>query len=397
MDKRRLQSGAGNCGFEMDRLVGKQPGAAFDFRVAAVAAVVHRAPIATPVRTSFGTMRDRPAVFLRVTDEAGRHGYGEVWCNFPTVAAEHRARLALEVVGPLLQALPPQPDGQIYAQLMDRLHVLAIQSGEWGPLRQVNAGFDAALHDLAARRARIPLYRFLGGRAASPRIGAYASGIGPETPHATARAAAKAGHTAFKVKVGFGRDTDLASLEAMRGAIGVDGTLMADANQGWTIDEAMARSAEYAAFDLAWLEEPLRADRPSEEWRRLASAAPMPLAAGENVNELADFETMMTAGIAGYIQPDLAKWGGISGCLEVARRARRHGVTYCPHFLGGGVGLVASAHLLAAQAGGGLLEMDVNPNPLRDELVRAVLPLEDGHIVLGDEPGLGFDPDHLFE
>ena len=369
---------------------------AFDFKVHAFAVAVHRAPVATPVRTSFGVMRDRPAVFLRVTDEAGRHGYGEVWCNFPTVAADHRARLALEVVGPLLQTLPPQADGRVYAALMERLHVLAIQSGEWGPLRQVSAGFDAAVHDLAARRAGLPLYSFLGGEAARPRIAAYASGIGPETPAATARAAAAAGHAAFKVKVGFGRDTDLASLEAMRGAIGAGAALMADANQGWALDEALAASAEYAAFGLRWLEEPLRADRPLEEWQRLASGAAFPLAAGENVNETADFEAAMAAGVVGYIQPDLAKWGGVSGCLDVARRALRHGVTYCPHFLGGGVGLVASAHVLAAQGGDGLLEMDVNPNPLRDGLTAALLAVEDGGIALSGEPGLGFAPDHLF-
>jgi L-alanine-DL-glutamate epimerase-like enolase superfamily enzyme len=371
-------------------------GSAFDFKVRTFAVAVHRAPISTPVKTSFGVMKDRPAVFLRVTDEAGRHGYGEVWCNFPTVAAEHRARLAQEVVGPLLQVLPPHADGQIYARLMERLHVLALQSGEWGPLRQVSAGFDAAIHDLAARRAGVPLYRFLGGEDAQSRISAYASGIGPETPHATASAAAAAGHAAFKVKVGFGRETDLASLKAMRDAIGTDGTLMADANQGWALDEALARSDEYAAFDLRWLEEPLRADRPLEEWLRLASRAAFPLAAGENVNALADFEAMMAAGVVGYIQPDLAKWGGISGCLDVARRALRHGIAYCPHFLGGGVGVVTSAHVLAAQGGDGLLEMDVNPNPLRDDLILPLLAVKDGEITLADEPGLGASPDHLF-
>jgi len=370
---------------------------AFDFRIRAFAVAVRRTPVATPVRTSFGVMRDRPAVFLRVTDEAGRHGYGEVWCNFPTVAAEHRARLAGEVVGPLLADLQPQADGEVYARLMERLHVLAIQSGEWGPLRQVSAGFDAAVHDLAARRAGLPLYRFLGGEAARPRIAAYASGIGPETPAATARAAARAGHRAFKVKVGFGRQTDLASLEAMRDAIGPDATLMGDANQGWTIEDALALGSEYAAFGLAWLEEPLRADRPVEEWCRLASGLPFPLAAGENINALADFEAMMEAGAVGYVQPDLAKWGGVSGCLDVARRARRRGLVYCPHFLGAGVGLVASAHVLAAQGGDGLLEMDVNPNPLRDDLTAALLAVEDGTVTLRDEPGLGLTPDHLFD
>lgn len=368
----------------------------FDFRIRTFAVSVHRAPIAIPVRTSFGTMRDRPAVFLRVTDEAGLHGYGEVWCNFPTVAAEHRLRLAQEVVGPLLLEMAPFADGRVFARLMRRLHVLAVQSGEWGPLRQVSAGFDAAVHDLAARRAGVPLYRLLGGDAANPDIAAYASGIGPETPGETARRAAVAGHVAFKVKVGFGRNTDLASLDAMREAIPSGATLMADVNQGWTLDEALARSGDLAPYDLAWLEEPLRADRPLDEWKALSAHAPFPLAAGENINDEADFDAMMADRTIGFVQPDLAKWGGVSGCLDVAHRALPLGVTYCPHFLGGGVGLVASAHVLAAQGGGGLLEMDVNPNPLRDELTRGVLALSNGRITLGDAPGIGMCPDHLF-
>ena len=54
---------------------------------------VYRAPIETPVMTSFGTMRDRPAVLVRIEDGDGCFGWGEVWCNYPTCGAEHRARL----------------------------------------------------------------------------------------------------------------------------------------------------------------------------------------------------------------------------------------------------------------------------------------------------------------
>ena len=116
-----------------------------------------------PVRASFGMMRDRPAVYLRVTDTDGAEGFGEVWCNFPSVGAEHRARLAQEVIGPLLiESGELELDG-VFAHLMQRLHVMAVQSGEWGPFRQVAAGIDAACHDLAARKARLPLWRFLGG------------------------------------------------------------------------------------------------------------------------------------------------------------------------------------------------------------------------------------------
>jgi D-galactarolactone cycloisomerase len=132
-------------------------------KIAKVEARIVRTPIAVPVRSSFGMMRDRPAVYLRVTDTDGAHGFGEVWCNFPSVGAEHRGRLAQEVVGPILIESGERELQDVFAYLMRRLHVMAIQSGEWGPFRQVAAGTDAACHDLAARKARLPLWRFLGG------------------------------------------------------------------------------------------------------------------------------------------------------------------------------------------------------------------------------------------
>ena len=66
---------------------------------------------------------------------------------------------------------------------------------------------------------------------------------------------------------------------------------------------------------------------------------------------------------------------------------------YCPHYLGGGIGLMASAHLLAASGQDGLLEMDVNPNPLRTEALSGALTPQEGWVSLSDSPGLGFTPD----
>ncbi|MDN2564859.1 mandelate racemase/muconate lactonizing enzyme family protein [Aquibium sp. A9E412] len=363
--------------------------------VARVETALHRAPVAVPVRTSFGVMHDRPALFVRLTDTDGATGYGEIWCNFPSVGAEHRRNLAEQVVGPLLLAAGPQAPGGCFARLMERLAVLAIQSGEWGPLRHVAAGLDAALHDLAARRAGLPLFRLLAPEAA-PEIAAYASGIGPEDPARAAAGAQAAGHTAFKLKVGFGRDTDRAALRAIRAAIGPRARLMADANQGWEPAEARRLIADYAGFDLAWVEEPIRADRPLAEWAALAGAVPVPLAAGENVSTEADFDALIECRAVGYLQPDVAKWGGVSGCLAVARRAAAAGLVYCPHFLGGGLGLLASAHVLAAAGGDGLLEIDSNPNPLRESLAGPLLAVDRGRVRLAETPGIGIEPDHLF-
>ena len=65
-------------------------------------ALVFRGPVAVPVRTSFGTMHDRPAVLVRAEDAEGAVGWGEAWCNFPACGAEHRARLIESVLAPLV-------------------------------------------------------------------------------------------------------------------------------------------------------------------------------------------------------------------------------------------------------------------------------------------------------
>ncbi|MEW5837184.1 MAG: enolase C-terminal domain-like protein, partial [Pseudomonadota bacterium] len=69
------------------------------------------------------------------------------------------------------------------------------------------------------------------------------------------------------------------------------------------------------------------------------------------------------------------------------------GRRYCPHWLGGGLGLVASAHLLAAMGGDGMLEVDSNDNPMQKMMFGPVLTLSGGRVTLNDRPGLGVTPD----
>lgn len=61
-----------------------------------------RVPIDKPVQTSLGIMYDRPAVLVRVEDSEGAVGWGEIWCNFPGVGAEHRARVLESAIAPIL-------------------------------------------------------------------------------------------------------------------------------------------------------------------------------------------------------------------------------------------------------------------------------------------------------
>lgn len=363
------------------------------FRIAAVEAHAYRVPIEQPVVLSFGVIRDRPAVFVRVRGDDGSEGWGEVWCNHPSVGAEHRARLVTGVLAELCLGRDFASPREVFRHLTRATRILALQAGEAGPLAQAIAGIDMALWDMVARRAGLPLHRLFRDSdiAAVP---VYASGINPDSPERVALRMRDRGHVRFKLKVGFGARTDGDNLARMRQALGAGTAIMIDANQAWNLQQAVEMAARLAPLEPLWLEEPLPADAPLEAWRELAGRTGIPIAAGENLRGVAQFSEHIRAARLGFVQPDIAKWGGFSGCVEVGRLALAAGASLCPHWLGGGIGLAASMHLLAAVGGPGLIEVDVNPNPLRDRLVRN-LPsrVTEGSMALPDGAGLGVEPD----
>jgi D-galactarolactone cycloisomerase len=360
------------------------------FTIRNVQAFCYRYPLSTPVVTSFGRMLNRPAVFVRVEDGDGQIGWGEVWSNFPSVGAEHRARLVNEILAPAIVGRAVSEPSEIFEAVTQGTSVLALQSGEAGPFAQAIAGIDLAIWDLHARRSHVPLWKLLGGH--GPTIRVYASGINPTGSREIAEAAMARGHRALKLKIGFEPAADRANLASLRALVG-DGMLAADVNQGWTVERAIELAPTLAGFNLAWLEEPIRADRPWQEWRDLRKEARVPLAAGENIASHAGFVQVLGDDVLAVVQPDIAKWGGLSACAGIARNILKSGKTFCPHYLGGGIGLLASAHLLAGVGGDGLLEVDSNDNPLRDRFCGPVASITDGMVTLSEDAGLGIEPD----
>lgn len=361
--------------------------------LARVEAYVFRTPIREPVRTSFGIMTERAAVFIRAEDSDGAHGWGEVWCNFPNPSAEYRARLCVEIVASRALGKPVGNPAALWSEIDRALHVLRVQSDDPGGFSSAAAGLDLALHDLVARKQGLPLWNALGGNNGSP-VPVYASGINPgANAFETVERTRGEGHRAFKIKVGFGEETDLASLKSAAAQLRQGERLMIDANQAWDLDTACRMMPKLAEFGLGWIEEPLMADRPVSEWKQVAAAAPTALAAGENMRGAGQFQEAINSGLFGILQPDAAKWGGHSGCLPVARAALAGGRSFCPHYLGGGLGLLHSLHLLAAARGPGLLEVDANANPLREGVVSGVFKVRDGAVALPGGPGLGLEPD----
>ncbi|WP_149538909.1 mandelate racemase/muconate lactonizing enzyme family protein [Siccirubricoccus phaeus] len=362
-------------------------------RIIRAESFVCRAAIATPVVNAFGAMAERVAVFIRLTDADGVSGWGEIWANFPTISAEHRARLFDAFIAPRLLGRQIADPAGFWAETDRALHLWGLQAGEPGAFSAALAGADLALHDLLARRAGLPLWRWWGGTDGGP-VPAYASGLNPDAQAlAQVEEARAAGHRAFKIKIGFGEERDLATLRPVFAGLREGERVMVDINQGWELRRATRMVGVLGEFPLTWIEEPLAADRPAWEWAQVSGASRAPLAAGENLRGALEFHQALAGCHLGFVQPDCGKWGGASATLPVARAVVASGRAYCPHFLGGGVGQLASLHLLAAVRGPGLLEMDANPNPLRSLLTDQVLRLEAGRLALPEGPGLGLLPE----
>jgi L-alanine-DL-glutamate epimerase-like enolase superfamily enzyme len=355
-----------------------------------VSVEVFRYPVETPVATSFGVMRDRPAVFVRLEESGGAFGWGEIFANWPSVGAEHRARLLIEDISDHLLGQQFQLPSAAFHMLEEATHICALQSGEWGPFRQVIAGVDIAMHDLFARKLGLPARKMLNPQAAD-KVAAYASGIHVRDAMKTLVRCRELGFKRFKVKVGFDIDRDLAVVRDCLDLLKGDEVLMLDANQGWTKDQAIQFLHPLDGSGIAWIEEPIPADATWEDWYAVRAESPIPLAGGENIAGLNDFNQSIARSQFSFYQPDIAKWGGFTGCLQVAKNALGAGRTYCPHFLGGIVGLQASAELLAAVGGPGWLEVDVNRNPLRGDDGFLASRLDGGSWVLSANSGLGLE------
>ncbi|MEP3278214.1 MAG: mandelate racemase/muconate lactonizing enzyme family protein [Stappiaceae bacterium] len=358
--------------------------------IARIEAWAFRSPTKKPVATSFGVMHDRPAVLVRVEDGDGAFGWGEIWANWPAAGAEHRVHLLEMDVAQLVLGNRADTPAEFFHKLDTQTQIRAVQCGEVGPFAQVIAGLDIAVWDMAARRAGLPLRRLI--RADAPdSVPAYASGIqiaaaGDLMPHARAE-----GHQRFKLKVGFDIHADIAAVHEAVAELANHELIACDANQAWSLEQAQAFVTGVADAPLHWLEEPLPVFADLREWQNLAANTAIPLAGGENIIGETDFDHAIKVGALSVIQPDVAKWGGITACLAVAQNALANGRRYFPHFLGAGIGLAASAELLAGAGGDGLLEVDVNDNPLRSLFFDGCEPISDGSWTCNNGPGLGIN------
>lgn len=359
-------------------------------RVARARIRVLRAAAEGGIAMSFAPLTHRTCVLVELESDDGVVGYGESWVNYPPWAADERVATLRDGVLPLVLGRHASDVRGIQAELAAALDPLGRQWGAPGPVRQAISGVDIALWDLWGRTTGRSIAELAGGRVRE-EIGVYASSLGPSDVARQAAACRHAGHRAVKVKVGFGREHDERALLDARGVLG-DVTLYADANQAWSLEEAVDLAAMLREHGVAWLEEPVRGDR-VPDLERLHERSGMAIATGENVYGIEAFRALVESPGVAVVQPDLTKAGGVTEALEVCAMARRSGTTVNPHLYGGAVGYAATLQLAAHAAVVGTVEYDVRDNPLRDPLLREPPTPRDGVVALPSGPGLGVDLD----
>ena len=280
----------------------------------------------------------------------------------------------------------PRETLQLWMNMNDAVH----KAGNEGPANAALSIIDLALWDLKAKLAGQPLWRCLGAR--EGRVKAYASGLdyclSDEDLFAFYRRLAERGIDGGKLKVGLDLQADMRRLGIMREALSVasdDPVLMIDANEYWSAKQAVrcVRQME-ERFDIAWVEEPAR----RWDYAGLAQVARQvnaAVATGENLNSLAEFYALFANRAL-----DVANvtWGhsGVTGCRQIANMALAHGVKVSMMNCQANF----SAHLAAALPNHVGMEV---VDPGREHCLKWDSHIEDGHIVLGEAPGLGVEVD----
>lgn len=349
---------------------------------------VLESPLDDHVPMSFSRLRAR-RTFLVEVHAGGQVGVGESWVNYPDWAPAERLATTLDGVAPLILGQDAREPGAILDLLVAALEGVGRQWGAPGPIWQAISGIDIALWDLRGRLEQRPTAQLLG--LVHESVPVYASGVGPTRVHELTERALELGLGAVKAKIGFGEETDRATIAAIR-EVSSQVRIFADANRAWGMDEAAENARWLQDAGVEWLEEPLADDTP-EQFAALHRRSGIPLAGGENAYGLAELTAL--AGTEGLVQlqPDVAKSGGLTMLRRVAERIRDTDCVLSPHWYAGAIGLRASVAIACSVERSGWIELDVRPNPLRDELVTGGFPLREGRILAPTAIGLVGDLD----
>jgi L-alanine-DL-glutamate epimerase-like enolase superfamily enzyme len=320
-------------------------------------------------------------VTVRLRDSDGAEGTGYTYAVNSGGAAF--TALIEGYLGPLLVGRDADETERLWEDMWWKVHY----SGRGGHATSAISAIDIALWDLRARRAQLPLWRFLGGY--DPKVPVYAGGIDLDfTIEALLEQADRFQGEGFRaIKMKAGRPAlaeDVERVRRMREHLGDGFPLMVDANMKWSADQAIRAARAFEEFNLLWLEEPTIPDDVAGHVRVVREGR-TPVASGENMHTLYEFAAMITAGGLTYPEPDVTNCGGVTVFRKIGAVSEAHNLPLTSH----GAHDI-TVHLLAAAPNRTYMEVHgFSMDPYLAEPMVVV----DGFTVAPERPGLGLELD----
>lgn len=347
-----------------------------------VSAEYYRVPLAEPLRDArHGEHTDFELIVAKVQCTDGSGGMGYTYTGGRGGRAVHQ--VVTHDLGPALAGKPGGDTDELWESMNWHVHYV----GRGGVTGFAISAVDIALWDLRARLMGQPLWELLGGEGRPVRT--YAGLIdlhySLDQHLSFIERELASGHTGVKIKVGRDAlDQDVDRTQAVRELIGPGCELMLDANMAWDVKAAIEASSAFAEFEVLWLEEPVEPDD-FAAFAEVGQASPIPLAMGENLHTLREFERAFETGVLAYPQPDASNCGGITAWLRVAKMARERGVSVSSHGM-----QELHVSLLSAMPNAGYLEMHSFPI---DRYTHRPLVVDNGTVTPPTAPGIGVEFD----
>lgn len=343
-------------------------------------------PLLQPFTISLGTSTAANDVLIRVHTDQGIFGLGEA-CPFAPITGETQETNVVVARNIREMILGKDP--------------LAIENviTEIGTLVHTNpsivAAFDMALFDIMGKVASLPLYKLLGGGKSSFESDMTVDLDTPENMVKKAKNILAKGYRTIKVKVGQEPSRDVLRIQSIRDAIGFAHPIRIDANQGWTVSQAIEALNQMEKYQIQFVEQPVVAwDTAGLQMVRRKS--PIPIMADEAVFSPQDALKLIKNEACDFFNIKLMKAGGILNSLKishVAESANIRCMVGC--MLESRLALTAAAHLAASQKNIVFADLDSNNSHTIDPVVNGIV-TKNGIITLPDLPGLGADIDPSF-